>query len=199
MSPPANTSDSSLHGQHPPNSLRNLISFPGIQGLHDENDPDTPHYRWVTPSYIEPARHWCFLAQIVRIDPWPLRLVLRVEDKEGEQCVVTFNDSDRGAAYLHAATPGNTIAIIDPDLHGFMDGQIGIRLEDDHTGEGRVKILPFKLTELLTGNDAIQRRADGKKCEHCGQSEGDLRNCARCQTPYCSKVCIQTLMVAYSS
>lgn len=121
----------------------------------------------------------------------------RVEDKEGRQCIMTFDDSDRGAAFQHVAIPGNTVAFIDADLHGFMDGQIGIRLEDHQTGGRYLKILPFQLSELLKGNDIIQRRADERKCEHCSKSEGNLRNCARCQTLYCSQVCIQTLTVAY--
>lgn len=177
-------SPSSGHPSHPPNSLRNPVSFPSIDHL---NDPDEPYYRCLNISYIVPARHWCFIAQIVGIYPWPIRLILRVQDKDGHECIVTFNNSDRGARFQRHAVTGRTIAIIDPDLHRFMDGNIGIRLEDEHIDDGRVKIFPFRLEKMLEANDIIQARGVQKKCEHCGKHEGSLRSCARCGTYYCSK------------
>lgn len=187
MSVSSGASSFSGHPSHPPNSLRNPVSFPTIDHLHEEFKPGGPHYRCLHITYITPARHWCFIAQIVGVCSLPILLILRVQDKDGHECIVTFNNSDRGAGFRRDAIIGRTIAIIGPDSHRFIDGGTGIRLEDEHIDEGRVKIFPFRLEKMLEANDIIQARGAQKKCEHCGKREGSLRSCARCGTFYCSK------------
>lgn len=187
MSTPGSTAAAAPHEQHPPNSLRNSVTFLTISAFHDKDHPDPPRNRWVPPYYVIPGRHRCFVAEIVE-KPWNFRLTVRVQDKEGEQCMVNFFDEFSGAAYKREAAPQTTLVIINPHIFRAMDGTIGIRVENHHTANGGVRVLPCRLSQLFQANDLILQRGNSLSCLHCGIDKEEQLKCAGCKMPYCSKV-----------
>lgn len=175
--------------KHPPNSLRNMVNFPTFASLPHEYAADPPHWKEVSPYNFVKARHWCFLGEIVEVIPW-VRLMLRLNDKDGATALMAFHDDRRGKAFAEACKAGRTVAVLDPLLHPFADGSHGIRIENNHIEERRVKVLPFALQAMLKANDkAIEAMGGDEKCTQCGNiSENLPLRCSKCGTRYCTKV-----------
>lgn len=136
------------------------------------------------------ARHWCFLAEIVEVSPFPLMpLMLLVRDKDGEGCIVSFMDKHYGAEFAHACSPGKTIAILRPMLSMLLLGAEGIWVNDEDTPTRNVRILPYRLPTLLFANDVkfgTMRKENA--CGRCGEAAGELLGCDACGMRYCGKV-----------
>lgn len=188
------------YSKHPPNSLRNLVNFPTFAALPHEYATDPPHWKEVSPFFFKQARHWCFLGEIIEVIPW-VRLMLRVNDKDGMSALVAFHDDERGKAFAQACKTGRTVAVLDPLLHPFMDGSQGIRIENDHIEERRVRVLPFALQAMLKANDkAMEARSGDGKCAQCGNLSEKPLCCSKCGTRYCTKVnCTDTNLPARAS
>lgn len=115
--------------------------------------------------------------------------MLHVRDKNGVNILMAFHDHQCGKIFAKACKPGRTVAVLDTDLHLFLDLQFGLRIEEHHVKESKVKVLPFGLKALLQAND-IAVKAGGKdgNCWQCGKAGGKLKKCSQCGTPYCKKV-----------
>ncbi|KAI5814376.1 hypothetical protein BZA77DRAFT_99155 [Pyronema omphalodes] len=143
-------------------------------------------------THFPPQRHWCHLGEITERLPWPVRLLLHVRDKNNEQLLVSFNDNQRGASFANHPhlKPGNTIAVLYPEFHGFADGQIGFRIEEEDIQARTTKILPCSLDIILKANDLIWKNSDALECQNCLKKDVELKRCARCQSVlYCGKDC----------
>lgn len=79
---------------------------------------------------ISASRHWCFLGQITSHD-FLTRLVLHVRDRAGRKLIVAFYTPDEGASIRASCQEGHTVAVLYPHQHTFLDGSVGIRLEDN--------------------------------------------------------------------
>lgn len=67
--------------------------------------------------------------------------------------------------------------------HMFLDGQVGVRLEDPDD----VTVLKCSLDELFELNKTLAKAPTEAVCQKCGVAEPKSR-CAKCTTRYCSKV-----------
>ncbi|KAJ6581962.1 hypothetical protein B0H19DRAFT_1252118 [Mycena capillaripes] len=154
------------------------LHFPPFYSLPHEYDLDEDYYS-ATGS---PKAHWCFLAEIKESIPW-LRPMYHVTDKDGLEFLVAFHLEDR---WLHPIIAercknGYTMCVMYAEQHNFVDGQIGVRVENERT----VKILPCSLKGLfhirakMTNNNGV--------CNVCG-STATLK-CSRCRLFYCGKTC----------
>lgn len=138
-------------------NLRNRNTFPSFHALPVE-------------GYLSgrPRRHWCFLSEIKDLS-WFVRLRLDVRDLEGVSVPVFFYTPDEGGAVVEDAEKGYTLAVFYAEQHHFMDGQLGIRVDDAAcvkvSASGLIyskllmrfgyQVIPFSLEEILAAGDAI--------------------------------------------
>jgi hypothetical protein len=114
---------------------------------------------------------------------------------EDKQLIIAFYDDKRGRTFTpNVLKPGYTMAFLYPELHYFLDGQTGIRVEQSDIDQGRVKILPYTMDTLLKANDQIWKKKDSSECQKCQKKEVAPKKCARCKSAmYCDKVCLPCL------
>jgi len=80
-----------------------------------------------------PQAHWCQLAEIVEVEPFQsIRFVLGVKDRTGKRFRVAFYPEHGFPATfdLSQFKKGSTIAVFYGLQHYFLDGSLGIRVED---------------------------------------------------------------------
>lgn len=107
--------------------------FVTFEELPHENDINLDFYRTSDGWFYSPRRHWCLLAEIVRVDTF-LRLRLNVRDRNGAQFQIAIHTEGRGTEYSqHLLIPGNTFAILYAHRHAFLDLTMGIRQEEKQT------------------------------------------------------------------
>ncbi|KAJ7888584.1 hypothetical protein B0H14DRAFT_3127210 [Mycena olivaceomarginata] len=138
---------------------------------------------------IPPPRHWCYLGEIVEHITAPIRNVLEVRDKAGEDTHLSSNFDLKAQFDVKV---GSTIAILYAEMKYFSFGIYGLRL--DHAKF--VKIFPCNLETLLRINDKVESEklaGSPKKCEGCKAEEPNkttLLRCSRCLgCLYCGKEC----------
>ncbi|GKZ79609.1 hypothetical protein AnigIFM56816_003812 [Aspergillus niger] len=90
-----------------------------------------------TCPQIGGGRYGCLLLEIVSIERFT-RLVLRTFDRADLPVTVAFYTEDRGRSIENdpKLKPGNTMAILFPRRHLFLDGTVGVRQE--HYGYSKV-------------------------------------------------------------
>ncbi|KAJ7472182.1 hypothetical protein FB451DRAFT_315416 [Mycena latifolia] len=168
-----------------PNNLRNPKFFPAYKHCapykaYSPNEDNPPHH------------HWCYLAEIVK-DGSFARVVLGVQDKDGEYIRVAFYFDNDATFDRKSVKIGYTIAVLYAEMHNFFDGTYGLRLEHPKF----VKIFPCSLETLLRINDDIESETPvdcAQKCKECGTEEHPdkitLLRCSRCLgASYCGKEC----------
>ncbi|KAF9182760.1 hypothetical protein BGZ51_008587 [Haplosporangium sp. Z 767] len=154
--------------------------FPAFKDLPSEYDINLAFYRERNGALI-PIIHWCFMAEIV--DDSLVRFLrhrLVVKDRDGT-CIPIFFYLDEGVTIdaRHFKT-GNTIFVRYAIQHAFMDGSIGIRVEDPDI----VYAVPYSLSAIIDAH----RTVTSNVCNKC-QKKATLR-CAKCkQAFYCTRVC----------
>ncbi len=79
---------------------------------------------------LQPRRHWCFLVEVTECVPW-LRPTYFAKDVDGGQVFIAFHTEDRSPGIMRDCKVGDTLAIMYANSHAFMDGKVGIRVEDD--------------------------------------------------------------------
>lgn len=104
------------------------LHFPAFHYLPSEHYIDRRYY---SERGLRTG-HWCFLAEIKETIPW-LRPMYHVTDKTGFQSLVAFHLEDRGRfpAISAKCTDGYTMCIMYANQHIFVDGQQGVRVEDE--------------------------------------------------------------------
>jgi hypothetical protein len=116
------------------------MHFPTFNSLPDDSDIDLRYYGDKYDGVYEPVKHWCLLAEIVTI-PY-FRPMFTAKDKAGKEFMVAMyldNDVVLPDFWEKYCKPGNVVAIMYACGHGFMDGQMGIRVEDVEN----IKVLMF--------------------------------------------------------
>lgn len=98
-------------------SLRDEETFPPFSELPED---------W---NLLSASRHWCFLGEIVTYDFFG-RLVIHVHDRAGQKLLVALYTDDRGVSIRDSCKPGHTVAILYAQQRNFLDGSIGVRVED---------------------------------------------------------------------
>jgi hypothetical protein len=173
----------------PSSNLRNPITFPSFANLPADNDIDPLYYAPNPQTGIyTPTRHWAFLAEIVDFTTF-IRLQVNVKDNSGLVLPVWIHTDDRGKGLAQQCQQGSTLVVTYAEQHYFMDGSVGIKLEEDFS----FHVLPHSMTDLLAANDAVFQEDRKEKCASCGtkgEDKGDsLKMCSRCKVIlYCGKV-----------
>ncbi|KAH9066740.1 hypothetical protein EDB87DRAFT_1801395 [Lactarius vividus] len=188
-------------------NLRDEKAFPSFRECPYEDDIPYAYYREREEGVYAPIRHWCYLGEITEKAVFT-RLCLTVKDKRGDKVTTSFylDSHHSGGTFLigtsqsdlpvHPNMPksltktGNTIAILYAQQHGFVDGNIGFRVED----ADRVQFFPCTLERLLALSDrvsnALSRLDAAPACKKCNTTAGARQRCSVCQvTWYCSKDC----------
>ncbi|PKX96049.1 uncharacterized protein P174DRAFT_430344 [Aspergillus novofumigatus IBT 16806] len=81
-------------------NLRDKVSFPGVLDLPDYQIYDPEHYKHVSDQVIEPRRHWCLLAEIIKINKgFPFKLTARSLYNE-EPFHIVFHTPDLGDSFV---------------------------------------------------------------------------------------------------
>ncbi|KAJ3771666.1 hypothetical protein FB446DRAFT_90562 [Lentinula raphanica] len=175
--------------------IRNTRFFPNLFGLpHDHYfDEREGSYYSVTKDArtrkfnVRPSRHWCFLAEIVEYVSWGVRPMFKAKDSTGIIYLVAFHfDVTRlFEKVLQKGLVGRTICVMYACFHAFMDGQIGVKLEEPKN----VKILPLSIEALVMASKTF--RGDHGNSEHCAYCRRPAtQRCSSCSTIlYCSKLC----------
>ncbi|OJJ70007.1 hypothetical protein ASPBRDRAFT_45351 [Aspergillus brasiliensis CBS 101740] len=137
------------------------------------------------------GKYGCLLLEIISIERFT-RLVLRTFDREDFPVTVAFYTGDQGNSLADdpKLKPGNTIAILFPRQHYFLDGTVGVRQEH----YGYFKLFPAQLNVLFQLSDEMRswpgKFATHKKCHGCGKKDKTLLRCAKCGVvAYCDKDC----------
>lgn len=98
-------------------TLRDEETFPAFTALQGD---------W---NLLSDSRHWCFLGEIETYD-FIARLVIHVRDRAGQKLLVALYTNDKGALIRNSCIPGHTVAVLYAQQRKFMDGSVGIRVED---------------------------------------------------------------------
>lgn len=98
-------------------SLRDEETFPPYPELPGDH------------NLISASRHWCFLGEIITYNFFS-RLVLHVHDRAGRSLLIAFYTDDAGTLMGDSCKAGHTIAVLYAQQHNFLDGSVGVRIED---------------------------------------------------------------------
>ncbi|KAI5857464.1 hypothetical protein GGS23DRAFT_616638 [Durotheca rogersii] len=174
-------------------SFREEKYFPSFSDLPVESNLDANFYTSVDGSFWFPAKHWCFLAEIV--DSVRLvRLRVYVRDRAGRTIQIAFHTEDRGETVPPPLVQrGNTVAIFYAQQHAFMDSSLGIRQEE----LSNIKIFPYKHEDILQLSDRVQAYSgtqDGMRvCHGCDAKRETALRCVSCgYFWYCNQDCQAT-------
>ncbi|KAI1394659.1 hypothetical protein F4819DRAFT_480901 [Hypoxylon fuscum] len=172
-----------------PNFFPSFRNCPGEHAWDDrylvDSDPNDPN------SYGSNRKHWCLLGEIVQADTI-IRPRIVAKDHNGDRFVVAFypDDPDDMPRLLNNFKIGNTIAIFYALVHNFLDGSVGVRVEDSD----EVLIIPLDFKDVIKMNEEVIAytpiAGTQRKCHSCDQAKQDLSQCARCTLfHYCNKEC----------
>ncbi|KAF8804031.1 hypothetical protein BYT27DRAFT_7143713 [Phlegmacium glaucopus] len=164
-------------------NLRSQAHFPTFAELPEDDDLDLDYYDEERSGVFGPIKHWCLLAEIVEPIPY-LRPMFTVKDKTGKQFLVAMyldNDVTLPDIWQKYGKPGNVMLIMYASRHIFVDGQIGIRVEE----VGTVKMLPCSLNTLFGISNELNSPLT--TCQYC--KEPATLKCSSCSMLYCNKDC----------
>jgi hypothetical protein len=113
-------------------NLRDQPSFPTFGSCPDENELNLGYFGSEDGFLYRPRRHWCLLAEIIDIFLF-FRLRLSVRDKAGREFPVHFYLDGNEQVDPRLFRVGNTIAVLYPQKHLFLDMTVGLRLESMKT------------------------------------------------------------------
>ncbi|KAI8624396.1 hypothetical protein F5Y19DRAFT_318158 [Xylariaceae sp. FL1651] len=164
-----------------------FVTFRDIPGDHVDDD----RYYEDMAGGLTYKKHWCLLAEIIQADTI-IRPRLVCRDAVGREFVVAFypDNQDDMPRLLAGFKVGNTIAIFYALGHAFLDGSVGVRVED----ADEVVIMPLNLHHALAMNkqaiESVNRDGTPRKCHGCGEVKDNLNKCGRCGLfHYCNRNC----------
>ena len=168
--------------------LTNRTLFPAFDALPDSR---LLNENWYTRDgeLRCPKAHWTFVGEIVRVMHLT-RFGLLVNDRDGKTVLVWLYPDNHVKVDYSQFQVGFTVFIRYAERHHFMDGQIGIRIDDPEY----VKVISISLSSALVFDQAradkpLVDEAHGVGCVTCHGSPAPKR-CAACKVvDYCSKDC----------
>jgi hypothetical protein len=114
--------------------------FLTLNELPHDDDIELNFHRTSAGYHFSPRRHWCLVAQIVRVETC-LRLRLIVRNRNGVQFQITIHTEDWGLGLpTKFLVPGYTVVILYAYHHRFLDFTTGIRHEEQQTLRVRVRL-----------------------------------------------------------
>lgn len=112
--------------------LQNTTTFPSYTELK-EGLSQFSFYEPTEEDLHPTEKHWCFPGQITQNVSLG-RPVFEVKDRDGQKIMLAFylDNEDYGKLKFDARrlSVGQTIVVLYAEKHMFMDGSIGIRVED---------------------------------------------------------------------
>ena len=137
-----------------PQSFEDRNFFPSFHERPHEFDWDDRYYEDMDPddpsSALVYRKHWCLLGEIVEAEVF-LRARIVAKDHQGRLFVVAFypeNPADMDRVMKNFCV-GNTIVIMYALKHWFLDGTIGVRVEE--TDDVLVSILLANESGISSG------------------------------------------------
>jgi hypothetical protein len=118
------------------------MPFPALADIPHDLDfeyPDFLHFRQLPPFGDWPLRGWMFFATIISNESF-MRPMYRVRDAKGDELLVAFylnNDNPR-ADEMRNFKVDHTMCFLNVQQHQFMDGQVGLRIEDEELDDLKV-------------------------------------------------------------
>jgi hypothetical protein len=114
-----------------PANFRNSDFFLNFADLPNEYEVDPRFYDGFDRQDCSPRSHWCIIGEIVS-SLNVLRLQMEVKDKNGAIFPLFFYTKSRGDEVPYSQRKiGNTVVLMYAKNHTFLDGQVGIRHEED--------------------------------------------------------------------
>ncbi|KAI1467719.1 uncharacterized protein F4812DRAFT_459823 [Daldinia caldariorum] len=177
--------------QAKPHSFQDREYFPSFRDCPLEYSWDDRYLRKNSENASVNRKHWCLLGEIIEANTI-IRPRIVAKDHKGDSFVVAFYADDQNdmPRLLKHFKVGNTIVIFYPSIHYFLDGSIGVRVEDT----GKIQIIPLSFKEVLEMNKQVIQYivAEGtqRKCHGCDSLKENLNGCGRCTLfHYCNKDC----------
>ena len=167
--------------------LSGKLVAPSFDDLPIDNDLDLRYYTNNYRGTYSVSRTWVFLGEITNNDfalfPF-LRNRVLVRDRQGRANIPVYFYPEAGRFDYGTLKTGHTVAVLFAEQHFFMDGSIGLRLEELN----HVKVIPCGLNDLLELSKHYSL-SEGK-CWGCGQEGKSLKKCGACKTGfYCNEKC----------
>ncbi|KAJ1568198.1 hypothetical protein HK405_003303 [Cladochytrium tenue] len=175
--------DEPHRGSRGSQSFQDPAYFPSFRACLGDSDFD-PDYLSPDPSarFVQQYRkHWCLLAGITGVSHF-VRPRAECLDRFGTAFPVTFHsDEDADQADLARAIahlrPGNTLVVFYAMRHLFLDGTIGLRIEDSE----HVMTLPLSLDEVFEMNRQVvelsladETATPTHRCHYCGAGPANV-------------------------
>ena len=175
-------------------NLRNDAAFPIYNSCPGDFEIGEGYYGSQDGVILSPTRHWCLLAEVLE-SAFYIRLRLLAGDKNGRHLIIAFHlETNDAGLNLQDFEKGNTVAILYPHRHKYLDGAMGIKL----VALKHILPIPLSLSNLFALNDKVQAQntpVDGKyACHTCGvrKETNQIQKCGKCGLFwYCDKVRLQ--------
>ena len=174
--------------------LADSITFPPFPRLPNDVDISNSlgsYYRFTSDHTCVRSRTWCFVGEILQ-DTSFLRRSFLIKDRAGYEFPLYFYP-ECGSFDYTTLKEGRTVAIMLAESHCFLDGSIGIRLEDLDT----VKVIESNLDDLLEISKCYAKRG-GKKCwnEECEEENYKAESLLKCESCKCALYCNKKCQLA---
>ena len=172
--------------------LENRSFFPSFQQLPYDNSINELYYAPDTRNGVwKINKTWCFLADITNDDsalvPF-LRNRVLVTDRDGFSNIPIFFYPETGFLDFELLKRGRTLAVLYAEYHHFLDGQIGLRIENLDT----VNVFNSTLEQLFSLSSHYWTTKGRNVCWGCGThtTAEELKKCAKCKVAtYCDREC----------
>ena len=173
--------------------LADCITFPPFPHLPNDVDISDSlgrYYRFTSDQTCVRSRTWCFVSEILQ-DTSFIRRSFLMKDRAGYEFPLYFYP-ECGSFDYTTLKEGYTVAVMLAESHCFLDGSIGIRLENLDT----IIVIKCSLDDLFEMSKCYAKRG-GKKCwnEECERqaetyNAKSLMKCEACKCAlYCNKKC----------
>ncbi|OAA61881.1 hypothetical protein SPI_04740 [Niveomyces insectorum RCEF 264] len=118
----------------PPPSLFTSLRMTAVFRAYDDLPQDGTAsflWPWLDEPPVNENRHWCYLGEVDAINDF-LRIMAEVRDVHGDTVRLAFHTDDRGfpAVRSKRLRPGHSVLVMYAEQHSFLDGTIGMRLEN---------------------------------------------------------------------
>ncbi|XP_053406587.1 uncharacterized protein LOC123546263 [Mercenaria mercenaria] len=184
------------------------IFFPLYEVVTEFDDIPSEQRFPFFPFMVPPKSGYLLVAFMYRYHEHVMRHGVYLKDAWDRESKVEFYlDDDNPFPFFSYSQvkPGGYIILVDPVMHFFMDGTVGIRMDNPED----VKVLDIEtsisVTHMATPPpedcECFPKKNDEKlkmgdldvSCHYCDRRGLDFRRCSRCKSVYyCTKVC-QTL------
>ena len=168
--------------------LADRVTFPRFSRLPRENNFPLEHYRFTSDGSCVRSRTWCFVGEIA-LDVSLWRRSLLIKDRAGYKIPLHFYP-ETGSFDYSSLKEGRTVVIMLAKIHLFMDGTIGIRLENLET----IIVVKCNLDDLFEMSKCYAKRGEkqcwNEDCEEETLHPESLMKCSSCKFAfYCDRKC----------